>query len=105
QTSAPEAFPLPGPPPPPTTHPPTIAGQPATTARPGTAYSFTPSASDADGDKLTFSVSSRAAWLSSYVAPGALTGAPSAASVGTYSNIVISVSDGMVSAALPAFSI
>ena len=105
QTSALDAFAISVATPAPTNHPPTIAGQPATTARPGTAYSFTPSASDADGDKLTFSVSNRPAWLTFNGATGALTGTPSAANVGTYSNIVISVSDGMVSAALPAFSI
>ena len=84
---------------------PRLQVSPPTTARPGTAYSFTPTASDPDGDKLTFSVSNRPAWLTFNSATGTLTGTPSAANVGTYSNIVISVSDGMVSAALPAFSI
>jgi hypothetical protein len=105
QTSALDAFAISVATPAPTNHPPTIAGQPATTARPGTVYSFTPSASDPDGDKLTFSVSNRPAWLTFNSATGALTGTPGAANVGTYSNIVVSVSDGMVSAALPAFSI
>src|SRR5205814_8237654 len=36
--------------------PPTISGTPATTATTGTAYSFTPTASDPDGDTLTFSI-------------------------------------------------
>ena len=73
--------------------------------RAGTAYTFTPAASDPDGDKLTFSVSNRPSWLSFSSSTGTLSGTPGAANVGTYSNIVISVSDGMTSAALPAFSI
>ena len=35
--------------------PPLIAGTPATQITVGTAYSFTPTASDPDGDTLTFS--------------------------------------------------
>jgi len=105
QTSALDAFAISVATPTPTNHPPTIAGQPATTARAGTLYSFTPQASDPDGDKLTFSVSNRPAWLSFNSATGGLTGTPTAANVGTYSGIVISVSDGMVSVALPAFAV
>jgi hypothetical protein len=71
----------------------------------GTAYNFTPAASDPDGDKLTFSVANRPAWLSFNNATGTLSGTPSAANVGTYSSIVVSVSDGTTSSALPAFAI
>jgi hypothetical protein len=89
----------------PTNHPPVISGQPATSVRVGTAYNFTPAASDPDGDKLTFSVANRPAWLSFNNATGTLSGTPSAANVGTYSSIVVSVSDGTTSSALPAFAI
>src|SRR5690606_18051920 len=61
--------------------------------------------SDADGDKLTFSISNRPSWASFDSATGRLSGTPGAADVRTYSNIVISVSDGEASAALPGFSI
>ncbi len=89
----------------PTNHPPVISGQPATSVRSGTAYSFTPAASDPDGDKLTYSIANRPSWLSFSSSTGTLSGTPGAANVGTYSGIVISVSDGMTSTALPAFSI
>ena len=105
QTSALDAFAISVAAPTPTNHPPVISGQPGTSVRAGTAYTFTPAASDPDADKLTFSVSNRPSWLSFSSSTGTLSGTPGAASVGTYSNIVISVSDGMTSAALPAFSI
>ncbi len=73
--------------------------------RVGSAFSFTPTASDPDGDNLTFSVSNRPAWLTFDSATGTLSGTPSAANVGTYPGIGISVSDGQASASLPAFSI
>ena len=44
-------------------------------------------------------------WASFSIATGALSGTPSTTNVGTYSNIVISVSDGTNSAALAPFSI
>lgn len=84
---------------------PTISGTPAKTARPGTAYSFTPSASDADGDKLTFSIQNRPAWATFSTTTGKLSGTPSASQVGTYSNITIKVTDGKATATLPAFAI
>ena len=105
QTSAMDAFSITVSVPNPTNHPPTISGTPPTSVRVGNAYSFTPNAQDPDGDNLTFSVSNRPAWLTFNSASGTLTGTPSAANVGTYSGIVISVSDGQASASLPAFSI
>ncbi|HVF18511.1 MAG TPA: putative Ig domain-containing protein, partial [Steroidobacteraceae bacterium] len=66
---------------------------------------FRPKAADADGDTLTYSVANKPAWASFNTTTGQLSGTPSSASVGTYSNIVISVSDGKASAALPAFAI
>jgi hypothetical protein len=43
-------------PPPPSNAAPVISGTPPTAIKVDEAYSFTPSASDADGDKLTFSI-------------------------------------------------
>ena len=71
----------------------------------GAAYSFQPTATDPDGNTLTFSIANRPAWASFDTATGRLTGTPSAANVGTTTGIVISVSDGTASASLPAFSI
>lgn len=71
----------------------------------GSGYSFQPSASDADGDTLNFTISNKPAWASFNSATGRLSGTPGAANVGTYGNIVIAVSDGKSNSALPAFSI
>jgi len=85
--------------------PPTISGTPAASVTAGQVYSFTPTASDPSGMKLTFSVQNLPSWASFSASTGTLSGSPSASSVGTFSNIVISVSDGQMSASLPAFAI
>jgi len=85
--------------------PPTISGSPTTSVTPGQAYSFRPTASDPDGQTLTFSISGKPSWASFSTATGQLSGTPASTAAGTYSNIVISVSDGVASASLPAFSI
>ncbi len=84
---------------------PTITGTPAPQIAAGTAYRFAPSASDLDGDTLTFSITGMPAWLSFSQASGVLSGTPSSANAGSYNNIVVRVSDGQVTASLPAFSI
>ena len=85
---------------------PTISGSPATSVTAGQAYSFTPTASDPDsGQTLTFSITGRPSWATFSTSTGRLSGTPASTDVGTSSNIVISVSDGSLSAALPAFSI
>jgi len=85
---------------------PVISGTPSTSAKVGTAYSFQPTASDADGNTLTFAITGKPAWANFNTATGLLSGTPSSAYGGTTaSNIVISVSDNTVSTALPAFSI
>ena len=83
----------------------TISGSPRTSVNEGAAYSFTPSASGPNGSVLTFSIQNQPVWASFNSANGALTGTPAAANVGTYSNILISVSSGGASASLPAFTI
>ncbi len=89
----------------PANHAPTISGAPMTALNVGGAYSFTPAASDADGDALSFSIQNKPSWASFSIATGKLTGTPGAGDVSTYSNIVIGVSDGKSSAQLAAFSI
>ncbi len=84
---------------------PVIGGTPVTSATVDQPYSFTPTASDADGDALAYSIQNRPAWATFNSANGTLSGTPVSANVGTTSNIVISVSDGKVSSSLPAFSI
>jgi hypothetical protein len=85
--------------------PPTISGAPVTSVTVGQAYSFQPSATDPDGQTLTFSIANKPAWAAFSSNTGRLSGTPEAADAGTYGNIVISVSDGQASAKLPAFSI
>lgn len=84
---------------------PVISGTPTSSLNAGSAYSFTPSASDADGDALTFSIANKPAWASFNTTNGQLAGTPAAANVGTYSNIVITVSDGKTTTSLSAFAI
>ena len=84
---------------------PVISGTPALSVKAGTLYSFQPSASDPDGDSLTFSIQNRPAWASFNSSTGRLSGTPGSTDVGTYNNIVVSVSDGSLVARLPAFSI
>jgi hypothetical protein len=88
-----------------TNHAPTISGTPARSVNAGSAYSFRPTASDADGNTLTYSIANKPSWATFSTSTGQLSGTPSASYVGTYSNIIISVSDGRVSTSLAAFSI
>jgi len=87
------------------TRPPVIGGTPPTTVAAGSAYTFQATASDPDGDKLTFGARNLPAWLGINTANGALTGTPSAAHVGIYNNIQISVTDGLSTASLAPFTI
>ncbi len=84
---------------------PTIAGTPATQVDVGSQYAFTPTASDPEGATLSYSIANKPAWASFNSSTGQLSGAPTASHAGTYSNIVISVSDGKASTSLPAFAI
>jgi hypothetical protein len=85
---------------------PTISGSPPTSVSAGTAYSFAPTASDPDGDALTFSVSNLPAWASFDTATGRLSGTPAAQHVGTTTGILISVDDGhQATASLAAFNL
>ena len=88
-----------------TNSPPTISGTPPATVLAGQAYSFTPSASDPDGDSLTFSVSNQPSWANFDSNSGELSGTPTIGDVGNYSDVSISVSDGQATASLPMFSV
>ena len=84
---------------------PAISGNPSPAVNIGDLYSFTPSASDPDGDSLTFSVQGLPSWASFTASSGRIAGTPSAADEGSYGSIAISVSDGKLSTSLPEFSI
>lgn len=85
--------------------PPTISGEPQASVLSGALYSFTPSASDPDGDEITFSASNLPGWLSIRASDGRIQGIPGDSDVGTYSGIVVTVSDGELQSSLGPFSI
>jgi hypothetical protein len=84
---------------------PTISGTPTTSVTVGQSYSFQPTASDPDGDALSYSIANKPDWAAFNGSTGRLSGSPTSGDVGTYSGITITVSDGTASSALPAFSI
>ncbi len=85
--------------------PPTISGTPLTSVQSSAAYSFTPTASDPEGNALTFSVMGAPAWASLNPSTGRLSGTPGPNDVGSTEGIVITVSDGSGYASLPAFTL
>ena len=84
---------------------PVITGTPMTTVQVSRTYSFMPSATDADGDTLSYSIQNKPSWASFNATSGQLSGTPAAANVGNYANIQIQVSDGKTTTSLPAFSL
>jgi hypothetical protein len=84
---------------------PTISGAPAKSVVAGQAYVFEPEESVEAGKKASFSVTDKPTWASFSAVTGELSGTPAAANVGTDSNIIIKVSDGTTTVALPAFAI
>ena len=84
---------------------PAIGGIPLTSAPAGQPYVFQPTARDITGAPLTFAIANCPPWATFSTATGTLSGTPSAAQAGAYSNIEILVSDGTWTIALPAFSI
>jgi hypothetical protein len=71
----------------------------------GQKYTFVPVASDADGDTLGFSITNGPTWAQFDTVTGRLSGTPAESNVGSSANIQISVSDGKVTTALPAFAL
>jgi|GEM_PF-2682645 len=92
-------------PPPPTNNAPTISGQPTGSIEAGVQYVFAPTASDADGDDLVFSVSNLPPWAEFDEQTGTLSGYPDIEDFGEHGAIVISVSDSQSTVSLDAFSI
>ena len=84
---------------------PTISGQPPGTVRVGSPYDFTPTASDLDGDPLTFSITAQPPWATFDTTTGRLSGTPAATHTGNYTGITITVDDGALSSTLGPFSI
>ena len=82
-----------------------IHGAPTRVAPADSFYAFTPTVLQRSEQPLRFSVENKPAWLSFGRKRGTLYGTPHVAHAGTYSNIIITVSDGTSTVRLPAFSI
>lgn len=83
--------------------PPLIEGVAKKTVAAYNFFVFTPTASDVDGDTLTFSIENKPAWAEFNSTTGTLSGTPSI--VGISADIKITVSDGKLSTALAPFSV
>jgi len=83
----------------------TIIGTPATSVAENRYYGFQSWATDNTGRVVTYSITNKPSWATFDTRYGHLYGVPTASNVGTYSNIVISATDGLTRASLPAFSI
>lgn len=85
---------------------PTITGTPISRVNEFNTYRFIPIASDNDAnDQLTFSILNKPTWASFDSRTGQLSGIPTNVDIGVTQGIVISVSDGIDSVALPAFDL
>lgn len=84
---------------------PVISGTPPTTATPGEAYFFQATASDANGDRISFGATGVPRWARFDRKSGRLFGTPSKRDLGKSSNVKISVSDGKLIASLPPFTL
>ncbi|MGB7440133.1 MAG: putative Ig domain-containing protein, partial [Coleofasciculaceae cyanobacterium] len=89
----------------PTNAAPSISGSPTTSLNVGEDYSFTPTASDPDGDTLSFSIQNAPMWAIFDQATGTLSGNPAASNIGSVDDIAITVTDGRLADTLSAFSI
>jgi Putative Ig domain len=82
-----------------------ISGTPPASVNAEQSYAFAPTASDSRTRTLVFAIVNQPAWATFSVSTGQLTGTPGAASVGSYANIVIAVSDGRRTATLAPFTV
>jgi hypothetical protein len=82
---------------------PTISGTPQTALVVHNPWTFKPTASDPDGDKLTFSIKNKPEWASFDTQTGEISGTPGAK--GTHPDIIITVSDGRTETSFSAFTL
>jgi hypothetical protein len=85
--------------------PPQISGAPLAATTVDSAWRFEPSASDADGDAMQFFVENAPPWMAFDPSTGVLEGTPGEGDLGVYDDVLISVTDGLATVALPPFSI
>jgi hypothetical protein len=84
---------------------PWISGTPPRKAMAGEVYGFRPGAGDPDGDPLSFRAINLPRWAGFNATNGRLSGTPSAADAGSYTNVDIEVSDGEKTSHLGSFTI
>jgi uncharacterized delta-60 repeat protein len=86
---------------------PIITGTPATSVQQDSPYTFTPtSASDPDGDPISFSIANQPTWATFDTVTGTLNGTPTGVDVGVNHSIQITVTDVLgASTSLPAFDL
>ncbi|MBB1295643.1 Ig-like domain-containing protein, partial [Pseudoalteromonas sp. SR41-4] len=84
---------------------PVITGVPSLAVNENDLYSFVPTATDNDGDNLSFSIKNKPSWLNFDTTTGELSGRPSNADVGSYAGITVSVTDGIASQSLTPFTL
>jgi len=84
---------------------PVLSGSPTVSIIAAHYYSFQPGVTDSVGKTVTFSIANKPSWAVFDTATGRVAGTPLPSNVGTYSNIVISGSDGTASAHLAPFAI
>lgn len=84
---------------------PRISGRPPASVVAGATYTFTPEATDPDGDTIAFTINNKPEWASFDTVTGRLRGTPGANEVGEYRDIYVYASDGQTSSALGPFSI
>jgi hypothetical protein len=84
---------------------PSISGTPPRVVAVGERYAFRPGVSDPDSTVFRFEIAGKPSWASFDVLTGSLTGTPAAGDEGIYTSIEISVTDGIDTVTLPAFSI
>ncbi len=82
-----------------------ISGTPPSELNANDFYDFTPTTTSSDDALLSFSVSALPHWASFDDSSGRISGTPGDADVGSYTGIVVDVTDGATSATLGPFSI
>jgi len=79
---------------------PTVSAPTSVETLAGREVSVKPTASDPEGQKLSFSIANQPSWATFDPATGELRGVPTAADIGTYSGIRITASDGSLQASV-----
>jgi hypothetical protein len=82
-----------------------IQATPQPTVAAGTTYVLQPQVQAPSGESIGYSIQNKPHWATFSTSTGVLSGVPATTDVGTYSNIVVSASNGASTASLPAFSI